>query len=401
MRILISFLTLLFSFSASAAVQTTVDINQLSDSDLIATAEKLYTGDNFMISYVLIKKAEEKGSNDPRIAFYIKLLRPLIAGKGFNTRAALVAGDYLKKTAHRSSLIPMHYVEDRDNIDAFINSKDVPVARNETEFQDYLDKVFNEFEITRQYLRTFNGPITVTWPASKVGGKTRGKTCDAKLEGTTLTYRHCETSLGTFQLNNADAQVLAQNYSLIEFHLMLATAYNVTGLTTLTAVPDVLLSDRELIEFVKSNRDFGLLRAQNKLRYFRNMAEDFEHVVTTFVAEEKDVCASKALNMRKGVCVQIAGDEGLAPIMDQFFTRVVPAIVHAQPIPSLENNSKALIYPAKFFYTPITNLRDYMPTKFDSCGRAIEFPDVSFNGISMEPYDQKNLIRGRQKTPCH
>lgn len=387
---------------------------------LVKAAEKLMTPAGLIFADDLVNVALILDPSNFKAQFYRRLIAPAREYIGFYRRIKPIVqkiensekrNEYYKNVADIKSSTP--YGGYRD----FLFGGDAPAWENESDLQKSIDRTVQRLDELRLFIknnkgRGLKGLIISTALTDSNNNYISFADIIKKCNVTEKSVGVYEISLcpyivqRSFQVSKSDWETLQSIVAGTEMGFVFMGAYNLHGWLHIQREQNKRensnlspLTDKELTSIVTRYEDFGKLRKENKLFVAPDLAADVVSGSRWLKANEKNLCVIKKNKYGGVVAYGVENDKNLfingaciypddTKEFEHATRQVDVAISGGLIIENLLVRSDTLgkleavtLRPMTLIEHPISDLKEILPAKFNSCGYTTQFKDESLGGL--------------------
>lgn len=402
---------------------------------LVTAGEQLLFPRNFLFASEAFSRALKLNPNNVQAAFYVKALRPRVLMRGFMRRMEPLIGG-LPESA-RSKMIGLGKGLVGGQFQDFLyDAEGGPVFRDEGDVRRLFTEVIEAVEDWRQFLKArataeielhlYYGVPTEALSRLDFQGTpsqsvffAEGKrsayfdhlaACGVKQDGPSrfLVSDCADLSLRSISIERADAEYLRLQAAVSVFMLLPVAAYRLDGLFGAANLKFELDgSHRDLVDYLKSIPEFGILERPEYLKAFRSMGTDAVLALRSFSELRSTLCPSGVPknDIRPGRLITqgICASSGYPDIFQNRWKRNLPVVIPISRFLEMTDyvlsggvvvryeavpNSNVLIKSRVNYSAPVVNpvkdIKTILPVEFNSCGNMVRFQDPTLGGFYVD-----------------
>jgi len=381
-----------------------IDTATLIDAESLANAgEQLMSPYSFMYAYRVFELALQKDPNNKKAQFYKSFLEAPMSLQGILTRIRPLVKSR-KQLAGLDSFIAESPVSPLKSFLVDIKDPKTQFEITESNYQDFFVAYRNHLNTWRAFLKqnhdlklTLNlNPETYKEPITE---RTKSACVPEKIGETSYKIECDFTKILQVEVGEADIVALQQYVSGILFYYSVPTSYDWGTITQLSKEKRYKnLPPATLIGLIHNLESFAPLRKDNSLSLLQELGSDFVGAMHWAMSQQTqlDLCQDgKQEGVRKGylfengLCLKETPDHAVEKILV-----LIESVFQGPTSVTLSTDRgmyTTLLDFSKWKTAPPQDLRIFVPTQLNACGRPSQFLDQTFAGI-LPNQDWYNLM---------
>lgn len=386
---------------------------------LINQAERLMVPAGIVYASDLVNTALKYDPSNFKAQFYSRLLAPTMELQGLHRRLKEIAEENASDMTGYNSRTALY---NKGGMGAFLLGGSQPAFKNERDIQKTTDRVVQRLDELRQFIRRSKSqkikvPFVANLKRKEVtipGGFTyqTDYEVDEIMELCNVeqvkkgVFKIAPCSIYTHKLveiSRTDWELLQGSTAGLEAYLVLASAYDLSGGLGVYAKREKAsrqspfikkaLSNDTVFSTLKTHRDFGKLRNENKLFLVPELGSDTLSAFKWLKGVEKDLCRQNESGQlvsqrREGYLFGLG-----ACIFPKTKSKYTDFVLKAQlalrgsiitvPLESRDSKKieKVYVQPMALVFNPPVSIEPIVPNQFNRCGKSLSFGDDTLGGI--------------------
>lgn len=365
-----------------------IDSSELTTAEELAqSAEQLVSPYTFMFAYKLAAEAVKKDPENKKAQFHYLFLKRFEAFRGIlpRIRPGLPIEEQKKLDLSIKNELPDSPLKE------FLTQSGGKAITKPSDIQDVLDSYYKSVNEFRLFLKNNEQTeLNIYLNPYVFQENLKNELVDScqlvEKPDNQFVFDCKRSNIATKKLNIVDMIGLRQMAAAEILYGIYFTSYNINGIEKLTQG----LSAKQKQEILFANTEFGKLRKNQLLTQLKGLGADFVSAAEWAMKYNDDICRKrKNYLFEDGICVYGQGTNEEITSFQQVIDTLNMAlggVIEVDVTSSADTQSANKVRLNYFAWsdTPVQDLRQIAPVRWNKCDQPIEFNDNTLGGIFVD-----------------